>query len=222
MDYRCEATSSVGFVQQLVSCYLPHGYWFYVTGSIPDHKEPRRVDAKLLDKYGIDISRQSRARRKQAGLANVHYLRHERFFILLATHGRHPFYSDEAKNIRDVRRAPIHFAGYSITVKHGGYLRKASPDSPAVRDNRWRVRVQIGRDPYRDLKAYFLDMAPHRTIEQLGRAFYCLPYEPYARVRQQLLDILRLINQARKAARLQPISPKVLRYRRQIVRPFDD
>ncbi len=32
MEYRCVATSVAGFVQQLVSCYLPHGYWFYVSG----------------------------------------------------------------------------------------------------------------------------------------------------------------------------------------------
>ena len=35
MEYRCVATSVAGFVQQLVSCYLPHGYWFYVSGIIP-------------------------------------------------------------------------------------------------------------------------------------------------------------------------------------------
>ena len=34
MEYRCVATSVAGFIQQLVSCYLPHGYWFYVSGFI--------------------------------------------------------------------------------------------------------------------------------------------------------------------------------------------
>ena len=221
MDYRCEAKSPTGFVQQLASCYLPHGYWFHVSGWIPEHKVPRDVDAKLLDKYGVSISRQSRARRKQAGLANVHYLRHGRFFVMLATHGRHPFFDDEAKNIRDVRRVPIKFAGYSVSVKRGGYRRKESPTSPAVRDDKWRVRVQIGREPYRDLKAHFLDIATRRTAEQLGRELYCLPYEPYAPIRQQLLNILRLVNQTRKPARLEPVAPNALRYRRNIVRPFE-
>ncbi len=32
MEYRCVAGSVAGFVQQLASCYLPHGYWFYVSG----------------------------------------------------------------------------------------------------------------------------------------------------------------------------------------------
>ena len=221
MEYRCGATSVAGFVQQLVSCYLPHGYWFFVTGCIPDRKDPRSVDQKLLDKYGIGLSRQSRARRKSVGIANVHYLRHERFFVLLATHGHHPFYDEEAANIRDVRRIPIAFAGYSITVKKGGYLRKSSPTSIAVPDDKWRVRVQIGRDQYRDLRAYFLDIAVRRTAEQLGRELRRLPYEPYAPVRQQLLNLLRLVNKARKTAGLGPVSPTALRYQRRIVRPFE-
>ncbi len=137
MEYRCEVTSPAGFVQQLASGYLPHGYWFYVSGCIPEHKDPRGVDDKLLAKYGIGISRQSRARRKLVGIANVHYLRHQRFFVLLATHGHHPFYDEEAENIQDVRRVPIKFVGYSISVKKGGYRRNESPKSPAVRDDKW-------------------------------------------------------------------------------------
>ena len=220
MEYRCVATSPAGFVQQLSSCYLPHGYWFHVSGCIPEHKDPWSVDAKLLAKYGIGISRQSRARRKRVGIANVHYLRFDRTFVLLATHGHHPFFDEEEGNIRDVRRVPIKFSGYSITVKRGGYKRKISPETPALRDDKLRVRVQIGREQYLDLKAYFLDIALHRSVEQLGLELYNLPYEPYAPVRQQLLNILRLLNVKRKATGKDPISPKVLRYRRHIVRPF--
>ena len=95
------------------------------------------------------------------------------------------------------------------------------PDALAVRDDKWRVRVQIGQEPFRDLKAYFLDIAARRTVQQLGREFYNLPYQPYAPVRQQLLNLLRLVNKDRKAAGLDPVSPKVLRYQRNIVRPFE-
>lgn len=221
MEYRCIATSSAGFVQQLTCCYLPHGYWFYVSGRIPEHKDPRGVDAKLFTKYGIEISRQARARRKQRGLANVHYLRFDRTFILLATHGHHQFFDDEAGNIRDARRAPIKFSGYSVSVQRGGYLRKLSPECSLRRDDKLRVRVQIGREEYLDLKAYFLDIACRRSKEQLGLMLYCLPYEPYAPIRQQLLNIVRLVNEKRKATGKVPISPKVLRYRRRIVRPFE-
>jgi hypothetical protein len=139
----------------------------------------------------------------------------------LATHGHHPFFENEKKNIRDVRRIPIRLAGYSISVKQGGYRRKASPDAPAIPDNKWRVRVQIDREHYRDLKAYFLDMALRRTADQLADDLYHVPFEPYAPVRQQMLNILRLVNKARKAAGKETVSPQVLRYRRRIVRPFE-
>ena len=76
MDYRSEATSVEGFVQQLVSNYLASGYWFYVTGSVPVRKDPRTVDRKLVERYGIALSRPSRSRRKAAGLANLHLIRY--------------------------------------------------------------------------------------------------------------------------------------------------
>ncbi len=83
MDYRCEATSLVGAVQQLASNILPHGFWFYTTGRVPDGKDPRAVDAKLIDKYGVNLSRQQRARRKLAGAANLHYLRYGQQWVLV-------------------------------------------------------------------------------------------------------------------------------------------
>ena len=220
MEYRCVATSVAGFVQQLVSCYLPHGYWFYVSGIIPPGKNPEITDEKLLAKYGIGVSRTSRARRKAVGIANVHYLRYQRRFLLLATHGFHPFFEDEAQSIRDVRRIPIKFEGYSISVAKGGFLRKPENGGAAVRDEKWRVRVQIEAELYKGLKAYLEDIALYRTVGQLAREFADLPFEPYAPVRQQLLNLVRYINRRRQTANLEPVGFSVLRYRRRIVRPF--
>ena len=220
MEYRCVATSVAGFVQQLVSCYLPHGYWFYVSGSVPAGKDPARVDEKLMWKYGIGLSRTSRARRKAVGIANVHYLRYERRFVLLATHGFHPFYDDEEQNIRDARRISIKFEGYSISVAQGGFLRKPKGGGPAVRDPKWRVRVRIGAEVYKGLKAYFEDIALYRSVSQLARELSDLPFEPYAPVRQQLLNLIRYINRRRQTASLEPVGFSALRYRRRIVRPF--
>jgi hypothetical protein len=219
MEYRCAATSIAGFVQQLVSCYLPHGYWFYIMGMVPDGKAPEAVDQKLIAKYGIGISRSSRARRKAMGIANLHYLRHEGLFVLLATHGHHPFY-DEEKSIADVRRTPIKFAGYAISVKPGGYLAKSSPGSAAVRDTKQRVHVQISQRRYLELKRYFVDIARRRSGGYVEDELRRLPFEPYAPVRQQLLNILRLVNRIRRVAGREAISPRVLRYQRHIVRPF--
>src|SRR4051794_1681579 len=117
--YRCEATSVEGFVQQLAVSYVRNGYWFYVTGHIREGRDPREVDRKLIDRYGIDISKFTRARRKKAGLANVHYLRHNRFFVLIATSGKHRFFIEEANLVRDIRREPITYEGYALSSCRG-------------------------------------------------------------------------------------------------------
>ena len=67
MTYRYEAQSIAGFVQQLAVAYVQHGYWFYVTGQVPERKCPLAVDAELLDRYEIAISSWARARRKRQG-----------------------------------------------------------------------------------------------------------------------------------------------------------
>ena len=48
MAYRCVAISVAGFVQQLAVSYIANGYWFYVTGRIPEHKDPAVIDVKLI------------------------------------------------------------------------------------------------------------------------------------------------------------------------------
>ena len=220
--YRWKTTSLEGLVQQLACNVLPHGYWFYVQGCVPDHKSPEQVDRKLLEKYGIDISRQQRSRRKRDGLANLHYLRLGRIWLLLATHGRHRFFEDEAPSIRDARHVPIRVGGYSLSVKRGAYLQKQYDDESPRQDGKMRVRVQIARDRYRELEAYLLERACWHSAESLARALWTVPFEPYAPVRRQLLNLLRHINHRRQAAGFEKLSTDVLRLKRRIVLPFGD
>jgi hypothetical protein len=221
MQYRCEATSLSGFVQQLACNYLPHGYWFWVSGTIPENKDPSTIDQRIVAKYGIDLSRSARARRKEIGQANLHYLRFERFFLILATHGIHEFHKVEAQFIRNVtRNQPVQFAGYSISVKQGGYLSSEAPGDEPVADGKLRVRVQIARARYLELLAYFREMAVRLSSEELGKELYKIPFEPYAPVRRQMLRILLTVNKTRKAAGLEPLLYSVLRYQRRIVKPF--
>ena len=127
MEYRCVATSVAGFVQQLVSCYLPHGYWFYVCGIVPKEKDPRTVDLKLLEQYGIGISRQSRARRKAVG--NRQRPLHPLSTPIPACWQPTAiirFSKKKTQNIRDARHVPIKFAGYSISVAAGGFKPKSA------------------------------------------------------------------------------------------------
>ena len=202
--YRHVAITPEGFVQQLAVSYITHGYWFYVVGSVPEGKEPADVDRKLIRRYGIDISKWARARRKRSGLANVHYLRHCRFFVLLATHGLHPVFQHEANVLHDCRRAPIRFAGYSVSCRGG------------------HAHVRIEKDTYLELKAWMLERSSFLSVEQLCRAFRLIPFEPYAPVRRQLLAIWRAVNRARRAASLDAVPVECIRLRRRIVRPFED
>src|SRR5512135_2988292 len=73
IKYRAEATTLEGFIQQLAVGYLCRGYRFYFQGLIPKDKNPRAVDAKLIARYGLGISKFERAKRKAQGLANVQY-----------------------------------------------------------------------------------------------------------------------------------------------------
>src|SRR5262245_62039497 len=102
MQYRCNATSLVGFIQQLAVCYLGRGYWHYVTGRVPEGKAAEEIDRKLIQKYGVAVNKWTRSRRKRrrlvAGLppkASMQYIRHEDFFVLLATDGEHKFFGEE-------------------------------------------------------------------------------------------------------------------------------
>jgi hypothetical protein len=200
--YRCEVTSIEGFVQQVAVSYLANGYYFYVTGRVPEGKDPSAVDAKLIERYEVDISKWSRARRKQAGQANMQYIRHGRFFVLLATHGKHRFFEEEAKSIRDARRVPIKYGGYAISYRGG------------------HPHVRIDREKYKELKAYFLDLAVHRSKEKVLVELEGVQFERYAPVRRQLLNILRGVNAARKEAGFGRMGPEVLRLRRRVVLPF--
>lgn len=208
--YRCEATSVAGFVQQLAVGYVANGYWFYVTGTIPEGKDPRAVDAKLIRRYEIDVSKWTRCRRKRAGLANVQYLRHGRFFVIIATRGEHPLFAAEGKQLRDVREHPIRFRGYSIGCRRAGAGGKYHPS------------VRIQQEDYRMLKAHFAQVAVQRTVEDLCRELRAIPFEPYAPVRNQFRGLLRLVNRRRKVAGLELLPWEALRLRRSPVLPFGE
>jgi hypothetical protein len=203
--YRCVAYSVEGFVQQLAVAYISRGYWFYVTGRMPDHKEPSSVDRKLIERYDIAASKWQRARRKRGGTANLQYLRYDRFFVILATHGAQRFFQVEP--FRDVREDPIRFHGYSIGCGKGA-------------DGHWHASVRIHAEEYKSLKALFLELAAHRSVEDLVQEFQGVRFAPFARVRRQMLNILRAVNRARKEAGLEPIPLNALRLRRRPVGVF--
>jgi hypothetical protein len=214
MKYRAEATSIEGFVQQIACCYLRHGYWFYVMGNVPEGKSPTAIDEKLVTKYRINVSESTRARRKKAGRSNLQYIRHESTFVILATKGEHRFFEEEANLIRDIRRVPLRYAGYSVSYKHGGRKKDGSID------DKWHAHVAIDRQQYLDLRAWFAEHALRDSAKKLALAFYQLPIAPYAPVRRQLLMMLREVNRVRKVAGKRQLPSEILPLRRKVVRPF--
>jgi len=203
MMYRCSTTSVAGFIQQLAVCYVGRGYWFYVTGQIPKSKDPLAVDRKLIDRYGIDLSKYQRHRRKREDKANLQYIRYQRFFALLATSGQHPFFEEEKTLIRDIRKSPLLFAGHAISYKQN------------------HPHVRIAKDAYQELRAYLLNIACHASHETLEKILLTAPYEAYAPVKKQLLSIANAVNQARKKARLFPITTARIQHKkRRVCQPF--
>ena len=205
-EYRCEVKSVAAFVQRVAVDLVQHGHFFYVQGEIPGHKDPRAVDAKLVERYGLNISKWSRARRKMKGEASVHLVRLGRSFVLLATRGQHRFFEEEGE-IRDVRRNPLQFRGYSISYRKGV-------------DRQFHISVRVAPKDYLRLKSFLLELALHRSAETLADILGRIPFEPYAPVRRQLLNILRAINRARLAAGFEPVPSSALRLKRRILQPL--
>ena len=216
---RVEAVSLKGFVQYLAANVFPHGYFFYVTGVVPEGKDPKRVDEKLCQKYDCLLSRTERTRRKARGRANIRYLRLGRLWVLLGTHGEHAMFQQES-NIRDVRRTPFRIAGYSIWVRRGHFLKSFSKDLPPIPDGKYRTRVLISKEKFKDLLLYFASISCHRSKESLRRELLSIPYEPYAPIRRQLLTILKKVNEKRKAAGYALLDKDCIRYHRDPARAF--
>jgi hypothetical protein len=204
-EYRYLATSPTGLIQQLAVCLLPTGYHFYTAGTIPPHKDPTAVDAKLLDRYAIAASRHAKYRQSKAGFAKVQYLRCGSFFVLVATLGVHPIFGMEADNLKDFRRNGLRFADHLVTIRNG------------------HSRVSIAPEKYREVKRWFVDRALKRTAGELLGDFQALPFESYSGVVAQLFNILRAVNRRRKAAGLKPLPwEPCIRVKRRKVKVFAD
>lgn len=205
--YRCVAATLEGFVQQIATAYVPHGYWFYVQGRIPERKCAETVDEKLIGRYDVAMSKWARARRKRAGLAGVQYMRFERVFVIMATQGQHPFFEEEHGAIRDVRKTPIRIGGYSISARRGP-------------DGRLHAHVRIDDRRFKDIKGYLLENAPRYSAAILAKLFYEMPFEAYAPVRRQYLRLLRAVNEIRTCAGLKTLPSTILPMRRRVVPAF--
>ena len=90
-----------------------------------------------------------------------------------------------------------------------------------MRDHKWHARVLISRERYKELRAYFLEIATKRSVEVLSAEIYNLPFECYKPVWSQLRKLIRVINKKRKAAGMKPVPMSAIRWRRAIVKAFE-
>lgn len=127
--------------------------------------------------------------------ANVEYLRCGRVSIQIATKGEHQFFREEA-NMRDIRKTPLKFGGYSISFRRDGHL--SAQGNPLQR----RVHVRIEDTRFKELVAEFEHLACRESADRLAARLYELPYQGYAPVRRQLCTLLRLVNRRRRVAGL--------------------
>lgn len=219
MSYKYEAASPEAVVQLIAASYLRHGYYWYVTGKVPEGKDPRTVDQKLIAKYDIDVTEWERASRKKRGIANAQYLRFDRWFILLVTEGHHYMKAPasqggEKELLRDCRRVPIRFHGYAISYRRAGVTPKGTA-AP-----KWHAHVRIDRPTFKNMKAHFLNIACHRSPESLARELAAIPFARYAPIRRQLLTLLRQINAARQRMGYDTLPHSVLKLRREPVKVY--
>ncbi len=199
MAYRCVAPNVDTFVQQLAVSYVSKGYWFYVTGIVPAGKDPAAVDEKLIERYGIDLTKWARARRRKLGRASMQYIRHDRFFVLLATHGEHEFFELEKSSIRDVRHTAIRYARYTISYRGG------------------HPHVAIDRAYLAGVRAHLETIASRVDGTAAAETLRSLRFRPFAPVRRQLLTLMRHTNDARARAGHPPLFGEFFDFRRKPV-----
>lgn len=109
--------SSAELVVRVVTLASRFGYVHVVRGRIPKHKDPQRVDQKLMAKYGVERDRMKAMRRHRQGLAKVKYLRWRDLFLLLATDGESPLFQEERPV--DLRVRAVCIGDYTVRVIDG-------------------------------------------------------------------------------------------------------
>lgn len=209
--YRYECQALEGFVQRVV-VLAQSGYTYFVQGEVPERKLPEAVDLKLLTKYEPAAAASTRYRRKRRGLANVHYVRHGRDWVLLATPGKHRLFEEE--RMLSLRDTPIRVGGYAISLRRDGSEKRGGRF-------KLRVHVRIDKPEYLGLRDELLELATRRSREYLEARVWDSGFEPYAPVHRQLRAIVRQVNERRRRAGLERLSPSCVRIYRTLPKHFD-
>ena len=155
-----ETISWQGFLQQILY-QVSRGYFFYCYTSYPLKKREKwtSIDKKLLAKYGADISKHQRFRRKNAGKANFIILRWNEHSIILHTLGtiEDGHYDDV---FHDIRKIPL------VLPILGSIAFKFHRD----RTNQG-FTISFTRETFRDFKATLVELAKVKSPGRLAVEF---------------------------------------------------
>lgn len=181
VPYLYEVSTLGHFLRRIALDYMRYGYIRWALRHIPTDKDPKAIDRKLVEVYGVTQCRTKRMRQKQKGLAVVQYVRFDHTFVLLATKGSHPAF--ERIQSYDATLAPLYIGAYSIKVLPQG------------------VSVQVRREvwQYAEARLHRRALYPHAIVE---RAVNSLPYYRFPGVVAQLRELVTAINHRRRVAGL--------------------
>lgn len=168
INYLCNSWQYL--LQQLVYM-VGRGYYWYHVGCIPAGKVDKalKIDAKIIEKYNIDLSKDQRARRKKKKLSNFYYLRWQNIFVILHTDGIIDMEVDD--NFYDIRVKQKEFNRLHIAVSEavGFNIVLQHKDS-----NKRNVTVTFSNATYKNLKAEIEDTIKNRQVKQLEHFFESL------------------------------------------------
>jgi len=230
VSYRWETASPDGFVRQVVQ-HVSSGHHFYFTDRVKEHVDLEALDDKLIDTYRCDVKPWTRSRRKASGMASTHYVRHGRYFILLATAGQGSFFESLGESrdrhgrvvrpaaFRDMRRISLVYNAYSI--RHTFCRNSRVIGGVRVSRPGWHTLVRLNKQVNAGLRAHMLELATRWPKQRLEAEFWSLGFYPFRPVIDQLLATVRAVNRKRQSQGMAPLDHrKCVRRRRPAERVF--
>lgn len=180
-----------------VSKVLNTYHWF-TSGEIPEGKNPKRVDQKLIALYGCESTRSERQRKARAKEANALYFRYKRFWALLATDGEGEIHDCEP--LRSARGNSLVIFNHSVKLADSRVVVRV--ESSMWGKLRERVRAACFIENPNVLEALIRDQ-----VTTLGLI-------PFRGTIEQQETLLRMLNEKRKHAGLPKLRKSCLIYRR--------
>ena len=183
------------YLHQLIRL-VGNGYIFFFQIELGPHKNPEATQQRLIDTWGLEIPYWKREKRRRGELPSIWLLRYRNHITMLSTYGRtedgendHPFFTENAERIENIRRTAMYFQGYSIRY----------PVSKAT--GKRKLFIRLDKDCYLNLKSRMCRegiMARYRDREAMEARFAALPYQPYEEVYKQMSIVLEEVNKRRK------------------------